>query len=220
MKVVICLILFLCSLIAPFPSPTAVADEGRFACVKQDCYFYLTKDLSNGIFILPETYFVKLLDEGDDYYHIEYLLDGEGTKKVTGFCPKERVSPVDFQPTNPYLIRFFELTYTLQAGVEKGFLTQITLTCTYYGDYYVGTTAYAYVLRGEEFGYVPKPEGFTYDKNLEYEQSLSPSTPSINPNASPPSYVYLIALALLAPAAAFLLLKFSKQPFDEKRPPT
>ncbi len=220
MKVVICLLLFLCSLFAPFPSQSASADEGRFAYVKPNCYFYPTAELTNGIFILPDSYFVKLLSEGDSYYQIEYLVDGAGTKKLTGFCPKEKVSPVDFQPTNPYLIRFFDLTYKVEGEDGDGFLTQITFSCAYYGDYYVGTTAYAYVLREEEFGYVPKPKGFTYEKNPEYEQHLSPSAPSNDYDASPPSYVYLIALALLAPAAAFILIKFSQRPFDEKNRPT
>ena len=68
-------------------------------------------------------------------------------------------------------------------------------------------------------------DGFTvkiknYDKNTEYEQHLSPPVPSQEYAFSPPSYVYLIALALLAPAAAFLLIKFSKHPLDGKNRPT
>ncbi|MBQ8428237.1 MAG: hypothetical protein IJX18_03180, partial [Clostridia bacterium] len=168
-------------------------------------------DLKNGVFILPKSYFVKIVEEQTSCYQIEYLTDGQSTRKIFGYCQKEQVSVVDYQPNNPYLYKYFDVTYQLEGTSGDDFLTQITVSCTYYGDYFVGTNAYCYVLRGEEFGYVPKPYDFSYEKNPEYEANLPPPVSSENVASSSPPYLLIIALALLAPAAAFLLFKFSSK---------
>lgn len=183
-----------------------------YACVtSNDCYFYATADLDDGVFLLPETYFVKILDETQTCYQIEYLSDGQNTRKVTGYCLKDKVDPVDYLPVTPYLYHFFDVTYTIGEENADGFLTQITVNCVYYGDYTVGTKTYCYVLRGEEFGYVPKPVGFSYPANPEYAERNAQNTPSETDEGSSLSPAFFIALALLAPAAAFLIFRFSSK---------
>lgn len=205
----------MCALFAP-PSTLSKATAAggyTYACIGEDCYFYDTPTLTRGVFLLPETYFVKILEEQDAYYRIEYLTDTAFTRKIVGYCRKEKVSPVDFQPTNPYLYRSFDVKYQTGGETGDGFLTQITLSCAYYGDYRIGEQDYCYVLRGEEFGYVPKPDGFFYERNPEAAQT--PSSPAKDDSASSPPYLLFLILALLAPAVAFLLFKSSsKKPFD------
>ena len=179
-----------------------------------DCYFYPTVDMKNGLFILPKTYYVFLLDETADAYRVEYLTDGANSQKLVGFCRKEKVSPVDYRPANPYLYKTFNLVYETEGENGDGFLTQITLSCTYYGDYPVGDATYCYVLRGEEFGYVKKPADFSYEKNTEFdERNPSITTPTQEENTPP--YALYILLVLLVPVAAFFILKFAaKKPFE------
>lgn len=217
MKLFFTLLVALCLLFAPLrlPTVTGSADEHEYAyaCVTdENCYFYHTADLKNGVFILPQSYFVKIVEEQTSCYQIEYLTDGQNTRKIVGYCAKEKVSPVDYQPNNPYLYKYFDVTYQLDGTSGDDFLTQITVPCTYYGDYFVGTNAYCYVLRGEQFGYVPKPYSFSYERNPEYEANLPPPVNAeTNLSTSPPPYLFVVALALLAPVAAFLLFKFSKR---------
>ena len=194
----------------------ACADGGIFACVvTEDCYLYPTADLNEGLFLLPKTYYVNVLENLDNAYRVSYLVDGKDTRKIIGYCRKEKVSVVDYQPTNPYLFACFDVTYQTEGESGDGFLTQITFACAYYGDYYVGSIAYCYVLRDNAFGYVPKPASFVYDENPEFfERQPPPATQEEKQTF--PTYLLFIALALLTPAAVYLLFKFAaKKPFDE-----
>ncbi len=165
---------------------------------------------------MPQSYYVKILDEEELFYRIQYLTDGESTKAIVGYVEKATVSPVDYTPKTPYLYKSFDVTYQTGGGVGEGFLTQITLSCTYYGDYCVGTAAYCYVLRGEEFGYVPKPTDFSYEKNHEYEANLPTVSVTETDDPSSPPYLLFILLALLFPVAAFFIFRFSsKKPYEE-----
>ena len=118
------------------------------------------------------------------------------------------------------------MKYTIE-DAETGnssFLTEITLSCVYYGDYRVGSETYCYVLRGEEFGYIPKPSGFSYDPNTEYADYLSSLSPPSSDSseeplptngASPMQIAILIVICLLVPVLAALILKPPKKPtFD------
>lgn len=55
------------------------------------------------LFYLPETYFVCVIGETNNYYRVSYLEDSVGTRKLTGFVDKSAVIPVDFVPETPYL---------------------------------------------------------------------------------------------------------------------
>jgi hypothetical protein len=86
----------------------------------------------------------------------------------------------------------------------------------------LGTTTYCYVLRGDTFGYVPKPENLSYEENTEYADYLAQQTPKPNeeektPTAnksSPAQIAILIALCLLVLVLAALILKQPKHAFD------
>ena len=103
--------------------------------------------------------------------------------------------------------------------VGGGFLDEITATCTYYGDYKIGSKTYCYVLRGDSFGYIPKPETLVYERNPEYEEHLvtEPPVEELLPDQTdtgmPPAQIaLLIAICLLVPTLAALVLKPPKRP--------
>ena len=105
-----------------------------------------------------------------------------------------------------------------------GFLNQLTVTCAYYGDFKIGSESYCYVLRGNEFGYIPKPSSISYDENTEYADHQIPETPpktdetptpTEQNQSSPAQIAILIALCILVPLLAALILKPPhKPPYD------
>lgn len=212
-------LLYVCSVfLCPFPTRLkASAETDAYAYVNgNDVYFYTTRDENRGLFLLPKTYFVKVLAIEDDFCKIEYLYDDAYYKKLTGYAKKEQLIFVDFTPVRPYLYQLVDLRYTIEgAPTDSSSLNQITITCAYYGEYKVGSQTYAYVLRNNEFGYVLKPPHLTVIENTEYLDRLqTPSTPSTpkDETMSPLQVGALIAVCLLVPTVVATLSKPDKRP--------
>ena len=196
----------------------ATAEGETYACIcTETAYFYPTKNESSGLFLLPETYFVKVLSIEGNFCKIEYLTDSEFTKKLTGYARTSDLTFVDFQPIVPYLYHVFEVNYTIDGSTPSGdtFLDKITLSCAYYGDYKIGTKTYCYVLRDGSFGYIPKPENMYYPQNSEYADYLSSiaqtppktETSTEREGMSTAQIAILITLCLLVPLLSALVLK-------------
>ena len=217
------LLFFLSTLLFPFAA-AARADSsvlesvvGSYACILNDnTYFYNSRDGKNGLFVLPKTYYVKILEVAPDFCKIEYLYDDSKVQRLVGYARTTELTFVDYVPERPYLYYLFDVSYRLDESHvgDSGFLNQITVTCAYYGDYPIGSETYCYVLREDSFGYIPKPANLTYAENTEYADRLSQSVtapggsdaPKEN-NSSPAQIAILIALCLLVPLLAALILK-------------
>lgn len=237
-KLVISLILFFSGTLSPFsfspeenalttiPTVHATAQTARsadkvgsFACILETAYFYAAPDERRGLFLLPKTYYVKVIDYQSDFCKIEYLTDSATTRKLVGYAKSDQLTFVDYVPQRPYLYYVFDLTYTAGDTIvnDSSFLTQITLSYAYYGDFSIGTKTYCYVFREDTFGYVPKPETLSYEDNTEYADSLTPTPdePVINEPKEKQSSMQiatLIALCLLLPILASLIVKPPKRP--------
>ena len=195
--------------------------ESTYACILgESTFFYTARDERQGLFLLPQTYFVKVLETSPDFCKIEYLYDDDRVKKVVGYAKTSQLTFVDYAPQTPYLYHLFEVDYLLNGEEEDNALNKITVTCAYYGDYTIGSKTYCYILRGDEFGYIPKPESLTYPKNDEYADRLAQTEAAETPLAeedsdsstSPAQIAILIALCLLVPVLAALILKPPKKP--------
>ena len=207
----------------PLSVQRADASADSYACILQDNTFFYTSPEERGIFLLPATYYVKVLEYGEEYCRIEYLCDSDKAKKLIGFAQTSALTFVEYTPKQPYFYHEFEVSYRIDNGLieDSSFLNQIVLTCVYYGDYKIGSETYCYVKRGNSFGYVPKPSNLTLPKNLEYEQWLALQTPpkeeepapsSPQKNSSPAQIGILIVLCLLVPVLASLILKPPRRP--------
>ncbi len=196
---------------------------GDYACILQtDTFFYASPDESKGLFLLPKSYYVKLLDYGSEYSRVEYLTDDGIGKKVTGYVKTQRLTFVDYLPKRPYFTYQFELYYRIDEGLQNdsSFLNEIKVTCAYYGDYNVGSKTYCYVLRGDSFGYVPKPSSLTVPENPEYAEYLATlesaeegeGEEKSTTTSSPAQVAILVALCLLVPVLAALILKPPRRP--------
>lgn len=200
--------------------------QGTYACILGESFFYSAPNENSGLFLLPKTYYVRLLEYGMDYCKIEYLTEDSYTKKLLGYAKTSELTFVDYIPQRPYLYHYFEVTYRNDHAetTNSSFLDQIVMVCAYYGDYKVGSKTYCYVLRESQFGYVTKPTSLYYEENTEYAEYLEhlqasasvptedePQTPS--KTSVPPLHVaILIALCLLVPLLAALILKPPRRP--------
>lgn len=197
------------------PSP------GDYACILTDeVYFYLSPNGKDAAFLLPKTYYVRLLSYGAAYSKIEYLENNLYAQKLTGYARTEELTFVNYLPARPYLNYVFDVTYRLDnatPSVGDGF-TELTFTCAYYGDYPIGDQIWCYVLREGEFGYVPKPDHLEFEENTEYADRLAAQAP--NPetadkeksSSSPAQIAILVTLCLLVPLLATLILKSPRKP--------
>ena len=224
LSVALPLLCFLSLSLFPFPRLTATAEPatlqaGAYACIlDEDTYLYASSNERSGLFLLPQTYYVKILDAQSDFTKVEYGTDSATTKRLTGYCKTELLTPVDYVPVTPYFVYTFDVTYRLD-GEEKlyPFLNEITLTCAYYGNYPIGSEIYCYALREDTFGYVRLPADFTFIPNSEYadrfnDPTQSPSEPIIQQDTLPPVQIALIAmLCLLAPILAALIIRPNKK---------
>ena len=198
--------------------------EGSFACILTDeAFFYSERDEKRGLFLLPKTYFVKVIEIEPTFCKIEYLYDDAHVQKLIGYAKTDALTPVPFVPKRPYLYRLIEVSYTIgNGGIQtSGFLDEIRFTCAYYGDYRVGSETYCYILRESEFGYIPKPTELAIEPNGEYAEwqaaQAAPSEPTPTPSeqTSPAQIAILVALCLLVPVLAALILRPNKpSPYD------
>lgn len=222
--------LSLCISTHPCPLPTrqvsAETPNGTYACILSDnTYLYATKSEQSGLFVLPKTYYVKILSTTDDFCKVEYLTDGVSTRKITGYCKTSELTFVDYLPQTPYFYYLFDLTYYVNPDEKDSpLLDKITVTCAYYGSYTIGTNTYCYVLRDDDFGYVPLPDDFVFLPNTEYEEYNQPQTdssdtsmqePSQTPSESPIQIAVIVLLCLLVPILAALILRQPKKSLYE-----
>lgn len=223
------LLIFLLSI---FPSPSllpVVAEElptqGAYACILEDAFFYAVPDENRGVFLLPKTYYVRLLEYGNEFCKIEYQADENIAQRVVGYAKTKMLTFVDYVPNRPYLYYTFDVVYQIidTDVLDPSYLTQVTMTCAYYGDFKVGSKTYCYVLRGSQFGYVPKPATLHYEENTEYAEYLENLQVSVpapdeeqnstkNSKVSPVQIGILVVLCLLVPFLAALILKPPRRP--------
>lgn len=191
------------------------APVGSYACIlEENAYLYATSNERSGLFLLPKTYYVKTLDVQGEYTKVEYSTDGEHTKKLTGYCKTAQLTFVDYVPNEPYFYSTFELTYRIDDSDKRyPFLTEITVTCAYYGEYPIGSETYCYVLQGDSFGYVPKPTELTVPVNTEYADRLTSELPLENEQTEEKEILpitqiaTILLLCLIAPILATLILR-------------
>lgn len=200
--------------------------KGDYAYIpSDDVFLYATREETEGLFLLPPTYYVRLLNYSSTYCQVEYQTDTVHTQRIIGYVKTEKIIFVPYVPQQPYLRHVFDIVYKIDDSAQSnnGFLTQIIMSCAYYGDYKVGSTTYCYVLREGEFGYIPKPYDLIFPENMEYaeylqsqtESSTAPTANSKTKNNTPAQIAILVTLCLLVPLIAALILKPKPGPDPE-----
>lgn len=220
----------ICALLTPVSALAAHAeqtDAGQpqelyAVAAERNIYLYSSADEKSGLFILPYTYYVKVLSLGEPFCRVEYQDDVPPYKKVTGYCKKQSLTFVDFVPTRPFLRREITVTYTLPekpAFSPSDAFTSVSVSYLFYGTYTVGSAEYFYVYGNGEFGYLPATEEIVYDLNTDYLAAVSapteePEPPSEEKNEglSGLQIFFICALCVSAVAVALFVLHGKKSP--------
>lgn len=188
------------------PVLSARAEETEsYACILSErTYLYADQSEESGLFLIPNTYYVKVLEQGAEYSYVEYAADSGLYRAVRGYCKSEALTPVDFTPARPFVNLTVSLTYRLDgaSSLVGGDLALITVEAAYYGDYTVGSTQYCYVCANGKFGYVPRPE-ISYEPNEDY---LPEAPPVSAENPDTPFSLYILIGALCLGLVLILLL--------------
>lgn len=217
---------FLALLVFCLPPRAAYAeDTDLYARITQpNVYFYEKADENSGLFILPETYFIKITGESQDYYAAEYLSETPGRTPIYGFCRKTDVELVDYIPETPFLVYDTEVTFrTSSDDLPDEFIVEYKIDAAFYGTFSYGSSTCYYVELDGKFGYVPAAacEPLSYLPNTEHTES-TPAEPD-NDSAKPQSVsalnvVLISALAVTALGAVYFLFRPAKKqarPLDE-----
>ncbi len=217
------LLLALFPLILPLcafsPTP-AHAEEPRYAVAPDtNVWFYTSEAEESRLFLLPETYYVRVLFEGDTFSAVEYLENDPPYRKLMGYCRTDALLFVDFVPLRPFLRKQITVTYTLGGtgaapGNEFG---EVERTFVYYGDRYEHGQLYLYVLEGDTFGFIPADTPVEFERNDDW---LVPSAPSDETQTTAPAksgpdvwqIVLLCAVCAAAVGIAFLVLYGRRSP--------
>lgn len=217
MKRLLLLLPLLAALLFPAPPRPVSATDGRYAVCVQDVWFYAGENEEEKLFLVPDTYYVRVLEEGEIYSTVEYLTDDPPYKKLLGYCRTDQLLFVDFIPVRPYLRKQITVSYTLpgSGSLDDAFST-VERTFVYYGDRYENGQLYLYVLLDGTFGYIPASAPPEYEHNTDYLTSTSSDG---DEGTDPPSadegigatQIVVICLACAAAVAIVIILMRGKQ---------
>lgn len=195
------------------PSYARVTEEG--------VYFYSAPAAGAGLFILPRTYFVKIVGTAGEYLRVRYLDDSGDGRALEGYCRTDEVTPVSFTPQTPYLVYSVLVTYSAGEGAAPDSdLSEYTVSADYYGEFAYGSAACYYVRIGGKFGYVPASacSVVDYPENTEHLFEESPSDEGNSPQKSgAPGAAGIVLICVLA-VAALGALYFLFRPAKAKKP--
>ena len=193
-------------------------DEKYARIVADGVYFYSSADETAGLFILPRTYFVKIVGEAGDYYRVRYLDSSGDGRALEGYCLADEIEPVGYTPETPYLV--YSVTVTYRAGGDYSLpdssLSEYTVTADYYGEFDYGSSTCYYVRLNGQFGYVPAASCSVvdYPENTEHTVQETPSSDggtAENENSFGALNVVLICvLAVAALGAIYFLFRPAK----------
>lgn len=198
----------------PRPSRNANAEEVRYACAaRTDVWFYAAENKESGLFLLPYTYYVRVVREGVLFTAVEYLDDVAPYKSIAGFCRTEQLTFVDFVPERPFLKREIEVDYTIAGEplMGSGSFDCVRRSFVFYGESYAGTARFFYVYADGVFDYIPATQEILYDLNTDYlAPPASEEVPAEEPAPAPSGMliaVVCVAAFLVLTVALFLLRK-------------
>lgn len=203
------------------PSLSASAEEERqeeryAVAAREDVWLYSAENEESGLFLLPYTYYVRVLREGALFTAVRYLDDVSPYKSVTGYCKTELLTFVDFIPERPFLRREISVVYTIPAETTmgRGSFDKIEKKFVYYGASYAGTARFYYVYADGIFDYVPAMQEVLFELNTDYLKPSSGEAPPPEETGSSPSALQIVVIcaAGLAVAAIAAIVLRGKRP--------
>ena len=191
------------------------ASEVYAVAARSDVWLYAEESEETGLFLLPYTYYVRVVERGEEYSAVVYGEDIAPYRTVEGYCKTDMLTFVDFIPERPFLKLEVTVTYTVEGAASEmgnGTFDKIDRTFHYYGTSYLGTRRYFYVLSDGVFDYITAERDVTFELNTDYLQETvapAPEEPEIEPAStlSPVGIAALITGILAVCAIAFFVLR-------------
>ena len=107
---------FLTALITMYPKPAYAQSGGEWGRVlNKTTYLYNSADTLSPCFLIPETYYVKILGQDGSFYLVSYQTQPDS---ILGYVKAADLYMCDYTPENPYL--FYKLD--IKSGA-KGYLS-------------------------------------------------------------------------------------------------
>lgn len=198
--------------LALLPSPlSASAAAEQYAYIPDaDVWFYAGETESSRVFLLPKTYYVKIVGEGEEYCRVEYLVDEAPYKKVTGYCKNDDVIPVDYIPARPYLKKQITLSYSLDGENQGlgGSFSSVEKTFVYYGQRYDGAKLYYYLLSDGVFDYIAAESELAFDLNTDFTDYAQETMAEASGTGAQGGNAAVIAVVCVACVAAVAVAVF------------
>lgn len=187
-------------------TPRVFADEATYARASVPAaYFFLERDLSTSVFIVPYTYCVQVLRDDGDWYYVSYASNTGIYKELRGYCRKQDFTPLNERPDVVFLYKTVTVTYRTDDGTSSlPVLGEISVEAAFYGNFYSGATAYSYVYAQGTFGYI---KGAVDDFPLNEPEQKPDETPKETPTQSV-NIGLATALAICGLAAVALIMLY------------
>lgn len=208
MLIAVAITLYIFAAAAPLSAPRrAFAEETAYARANvSDAYFFLEKDLTTSVFIVPYTYCVQVLREDGDWYYAAYASNNGFYKELKGYCRRADFTPLASKPDVTYLYKTVTVTYKSGEGTSTlPVLNEINVEAAFYGNFYSGATAYSYVYASGSFGYI---KGAIDDYPLNITEEKPTDEPPDEVKGSNLNVGLIIALAICGLAALALVMLY------------
>ena len=224
-------LILIAALLFLFPSPvlTVRAEETQTpaaevyaVAARNDVWLYAEENEESGLFLLPYTYYVRVVERGEPFSAVVYGTDEAPYRAVKGYCKTALLTFVGFVPKRPFLKLEVTVTYTVpgtSSEMGNGTFDEIERSFHYYGTSYLGTQRYFYVLSDGVFDYIPPARDDNYELNTDYLTDVSgpAEEPPVEEEATSSALsgieIAALILGILAVAAiAFFVLRGRKAP--------
>lgn len=191
--------------------PSAAAETYAVAAT-EGVWFYSEANSAKGLFILPFSYYVKVLDDASPFCEVQYL-------DKTGYCLRSDLLFVDFVPNRPFLRYNYTLSYPLENGsaIGSGAFDSAERDVSFYGTFPFGTQTYYYVYADGIYDYVLKTQEINYDFNTDYLTPTGGEAEGDKPTSAEGGLTgvqiaVICIFCALAVAVAFFVLRGKKPP--------
>lgn len=129
---------------------TAKAEEVQYSRIlSEDTTLYFDPELTDAVFNLPYSYFVKVISVTNNYAQVKYMDDEEPLPSIIGYIAIKDLNLCDEKPQNPYPNISLQMKHNEQlykdTSLKNSEIIYKETTNKYYGDI---------LINGEEFYYL------------------------------------------------------------------
>lgn len=199
----------------PITASAEIAGGYGYVDYGAEVAFCSEKSESSLLFLIPETYCVKVQYEDGGWLRVSYGEDIDPYRMLEGFVKPDGLIFSDEAPEHSYLHLTFKVVYS--AATDSGYLPgldDIELDAAYYGAYPVGTQSYSYVRCNGKFGYVSKSIGSVPKNPLPSKPTSAEPAGGTADGSSNSTVIVAVVLVGVAAATVLVLYFASRKPKD------